>query len=231
MKHQSHNEEKQPVSPDLPLETPENGPDSAAKVQESSVAGEKAAETKASESSGGTAAQAASELDQMKARIAELEKTAGDLNDQYLRKAADFDNYRKRMIREKQEAVDYANSNLLVDLVQVMDDFDRAITAGGEHDEGSPAAAFANGISMIRNQMASMLENKYFLKHYPVKGEPFDPTIHEAVGSIPSTEVKEPVVAEEFVKGYKLKDRVVRLAKVMVNMPAEDQKDDPRASK
>jgi len=91
-------------------------------------------------------------------RIAELEKLNAELQDQYLRKAADFDNYRKRMIKEKQEAIDFANTRLLVDLVQILDDFDRGIAAGGVHEEGSPVAAFADGITMIRNQMGSMLE-------------------------------------------------------------------------
>ncbi len=155
-------------------------------------------------------------------RIAELEKLNADLNDQYLRKAADFDNYRKRMIREKQDAIDYANTNLLVDLVQVLDDFDRAIQSGGTQEAGSPAAAFADGVIMIRNQLGTMLENKYGLAYYSVKGEPFDPHVHEAIASIPSVEVTEPIVKEEFVKGYKLKDRVIRVAKVIVSTPAEN---------
>lgn len=154
-------------------------------------------------------------------RIAELEKLNAELQDQYLRKAADFDNYRKRMIKEKQDAIDFANTNLLVDLVQVLDDFDRAIAAGGAHEAGTPAAAFADGVTMIRKQLGGMLESKYGLAYYPVKGAHFDPTLHEAIGSIPSPEVKEPTVLEEFTKGYKLKDRIIRVAKVMVQMPVE----------
>jgi len=164
---------------------------------------------------------AASGQNESAVRIAELEKMNADLNDQYLRKAADFDNYRKRMIREKQEAIDFANTNLLVDLVRILDDFDRAIQSGGAQDAGSPAAAFADGVNMIRNQLGTMLESKYGLAHYAVKGEPFDPHVHEAIGTIPSAEVQEPTVMEEFVKGYKLKDRVIRVAKVMVSTPAE----------
>lgn len=157
-------------------------------------------------------------------RIAELEQLAADLQNQYLRKVADFDNYRKRMIREKQEAIEFANTNILVDLIDVIDNFDRAIVAGGDHEPGTPAAAFSDGIDMIRNQFAAMLESKYGLVHYPVVGEHFDPNIHEAVGTQPSAEVTEPTVFEEFVKGYKLKNRVVRLAKVMVLMPENDTK-------
>lgn len=154
------------------------------------------------------------------ARIAELEKISADLQDQYLRKAADFDNYRKRMIREKQDAIDFANANLLGDLVQVLDDFDRAMAAGNTPEKGTPEAAFAEGVTMIRNQLGSMLENKYGLTYYVSKGEPFDPNVHEAVATTPSPDVKEAVVAEEFTKGYKLKDRVIRHSKVMVHTPA-----------
>lgn len=179
------------------------------------ASGENTAETADSGASSGQ--------DDLPARIAELEKLNADLQDQYLRKAADFDNYRKRMIREKQEAIDFANANLLVDLVQVLDDFDRAIGHAGELESGSPAAALADGVTMIRNQLGSMLETKYGLTYYPAKGEAFDPNVHEAIGTLPSPDVKEPTVSEEFTKGYKLKERVVRSAKVMVLMPAEKE--------
>lgn len=181
-------------------------------------------ETAGGESAGETESSGSSAEDALTARIAELEKLNRDLQDQYLRKAADFDNYRKRMIREKQEAIDFANSNLLVDLVQVLDDFDRAIGHTGDLEAGSPAAALAEGVTMIRNQLGSVLESKYGLAYYPAKGEPFDPNVHEAIGTQPSGEVSEATVAEEFLKGYKLKDRIIRPAKVMVWMPAEEGK-------
>ena len=156
-------------------------------------------------------------------RIEELEAICRDWQDQYLRKAADFENYRKRMIREKQEAIDYANSNLLLDLVQVLDDFDRAIDAGKTQGGESSKNAFVEGVVMIKNQMVSMLSSKYGLSYYPAKGEAFDPNLHEAVSMIQSPDVKEAVVGEELQKGYKLKERVIRHSKVMVLMPAEKQ--------
>lgn len=156
-------------------------------------------------------------------RIEDLEAKCRDWQDQYLRKAADFENYRKRMIREKQEAIDYANSNLLLDLVQVLDDFDRAIDAGKTQGGESANNAFVEGVVMIKNQMVSMLSSKYGLSYYPAKGEAFDPNLHEAVSMIQSPDVKEAVVGEELQKGYKLKERVIRHSKVMVLMPAEKQ--------
>lgn len=183
-------------------------------------AGESAAQSPSGGLQGEKEADAAGVSD--KDRIAELEKQSDEYKDLYMRKAADFDNYRKRMIREKQEAVDFANANLLVDLIQVLDDFDRAISAAGEQEAGSASAAFVEGVQMIRRQMASMLESKYGLVYYPSVGEPFDPNIHEAIGRVPSEGVDEPVVQEECRKGYKLKDRVIRLAQVIVKTPPEN---------
>ena len=150
-------------------------------------------------------------------KIATLETKCRELQDQYLRKAADFDNYRKRMIREKQEAIDYANTNLLSDLLQILDDFDRAIEAGKK--AGEDAAAFMQGVMMIRSGLLTLLESKYGLQYYEAQGQVFNPDIHEAVATNPSAEVTEPTVGAELQKGYKLKERVLRPAKVMVLMP------------
>ena len=156
-------------------------------------------------------------------KLASLEAKCRELQDQYLRKAADFDNYRKRMIREKQEAIDYANTNLISDLLLILDDFDRAIEAGKKAGEES-AAAFMQGVVMIRNGLSSLLESKYGLQYYEVQGKTFNPDIHEAVATNPSAEVTEPTVGAELQKGYKLKERILRPAKVMVLMPTPAEK-------
>ena len=156
-------------------------------------------------------------------KLASLEAKCRELQDQYLRKAADFDNYRKRMIREKQEAIDYANTNLISDLLLILDDFDRAIEAGKKAGEES-AAAFMQGVVMIRNGLSSLLESKYGLQYYEVQGKVFNPDIHEAVATNPSAEVTEPTVGAELQKGYKLKERILRPAKVMVLMPTPAEK-------
>lgn len=166
-------------------------------------------------------------LDDVKKKLLEVESKCKDWQDQYLRKAADFENYRKRMLREKQEAIDYANQNLLLDLVQVLDDFDRAIDAGSDCTN----EAFTEGVVMIKNQMSSMLSSKYGLTYYPAKGEKFDPNIHEAISMLQSKDVSEPTIGEEIQKGYKLKDRVIRSSKVMVLMPAEKNTEDKSNSK
>ena len=153
-------------------------------------------------------------------QIADLQKENAELKDQYLRKCADFENYRKRMFREKQEAFDYANTNLLTDLIAVLDDFDRALAAGAT-PEGEPVADLkpvVDGIKIINKQMRGLLEAKYNLSVYGEKGDLFNHDLHEAIATNQGP-VAEPICAEVYLKGYKLKDRVIRPAKVMVQMP------------
>ncbi|OJF76916.1 MAG: nucleotide exchange factor GrpE [Treponema sp. CETP13] len=153
-------------------------------------------------------------------KIALLEKENAELKDKYLRKTADFDNYRKRMQKEKQETYDYANTAILTDLITIMDDFDRALAAGVDADgkQVQDLKPVIDGIKMINKQMKSTLENKYNLESYAEKGDEFNPDIHEAIGKCEGA-VAEPTCSEVYLKGYKLKDRVIRPAKVMVTMP------------
>ena len=150
-------------------------------------------------------------------RIAELEKENADLKDQLLRRAADFDNYRKRMIQEKQDAYDYGNANLLKDLLDSLDNFDRTLDAA---KDAKDAKSIADGIKMINKSLVSMLENKYNLVAFGKEGDAFDPDLHEAIG-MQEGKVKKEEIAAVYLKGYKLKDRVIRHAKVMVAKPAE----------
>lgn len=151
-------------------------------------------------------------------KLVEAENQIAQLKDQYLRKCADFDNYRKRMIREKQDAFDYANANLLTDLLSSLDDLDRALVASTDTKGSDGAAALVEGVSLIQKQLRSMLENKYNLVGFGEKGDIYDHDKHEAIASNPAP-VKEPVCAEVYLKGYMLKDRILRPAKVMVHMP------------
>lgn len=150
-------------------------------------------------------------------RIAELEKENADLKDQLLRRAADFDNYRKRMMQEKQDAFDYGNANLLKDLLDSLDNFDRTLDAA---KDAKDAKSIADGIKMINKSLVSMLENKYNLVAFGKEGDAFDPDLHEAIG-MQEGKVKKEELAAVYLKGYKLKDRVIRHAKVMVVKPAE----------
>jgi molecular chaperone GrpE len=147
---------------------------------------------------------------------AALEAELADLKDQYLRKAADFENFRKRVIREKQDAIDFANRELLRDILPVIDDLERAIQSAATSKDFN---SLYEGISMIEKQLITLLENKWGLKRFDSAGEIFDPNRHEAIMMEKSAEAAEPVVQEDFIKGYTLKDRILRSAKVKVIMP------------
>ena len=155
-------------------------------------------------------------------KIAELEAKLADLNDQYLRKAADFENFRKRTIREKQEISEFANQNLILDLLPVLDDFERAVKSAQSSlaaQTSKDFAGFYEGVTMIQKRLSSELENKWGLKRFESEGEPFDPNRHEALQVEKVPGIEEPVVKDDFLKGYTLKDRVIRFAKVKVLMP------------
>jgi molecular chaperone GrpE len=152
-------------------------------------------------------------------KTAELEAQLAETRDQLLRKAADFENFRKRMNQEKTSAVEYANQSLLLDIIPIIDDFERAIQAG---ENSTDLPGFLEGVKMIEKRLSSQLENKWGLKRFNSVGEPFDPNKHEALMMEKSPEVDEAVVQEDLVKGYLLKERVIRAAKVKVLMPANE---------
>lgn len=151
----------------------------------------------------------------LEASEAALKEELSSLKDQYLRKLADDENFRKRMRREVEDSRKFANSAILSDLVSVLDDFDRAI-ASAEH--AKDYAVLHDGVVLIRRQFGQMLANKYGLTPFQAAGKPFDPNFHEAVASEPG-DVEEAMVGEEFLPGYSLHERVIRSAKVRVLTP------------
>jgi molecular chaperone GrpE len=159
-------------------------------------------------------------------QIDALKAENSELKNQYLRKQADFENFRKRMQREKQESIRYANSNLLQDLVTIIDDFERAIRSS---EESRDFESFHSGIKMIEHQFVNMLERKYGLTRMESEGKEFDPQQHEAINMEESPEVDVQTVVEDYQKGYLLNDRVLRHAKVKVAIPAPEQAGDSQS--
>jgi len=160
-------------------------------------------------------ASGADELSQLKKRVAELEEENSSLKDQYLRKSADFENFRKRMHREKEESITFANKQLLLDIVPIIDDFERAIKSA---DDSHDFDAFHDGIVLIERQFTSMLERKWGLKRFESVGEEFDPSKHEAVTTEEVPDQDSSVVLEDYQKGYMLHEKVLRSAKVKVSI-------------
>jgi molecular chaperone GrpE len=149
-------------------------------------------------------------------RIAELEAQAADYRDQLLRKQAEFENFRKRMNREKLEAIEFANQSLLLDLIPILDDFDRAMQSAGNSNDFT---ALYEGVGMIAKRLAGTLDTKWGLKGYVSAGNLFDPNFHEALMMEKSSAVAEQTVQMDLLKGYTLKNRVIRSNKVKVLDP------------
>ena len=161
------------------------------------------------------APQAAAEEDLLE-RIQQLEQEVKESNDQLLRKAAEFENFRKRLSREKEESIKYANAALLGDVVPIIDDFERAIQSAADSKDFD---AFHTGVSMIEKQMVNMLERNWGLKRFSANGEPFDPEKREAIAVEETDKHDSEIVLEDYQKGYLLHDRVLRPAKVKVARP------------
>ena len=155
----------------------------------------------------------------VKEQIQKLEAEKAEMKDQFLRKAADFDNFRKRLLRDKEDAVSFANTSLLTDLIDVLDDFERAEEAAKKSKDFD---TLANGVDLIEKRLATLLEKKWGLTKYVPLNEAFDPEKHEALMMTESPDVKEATVAEVFQNGYILHGRVIRHAKVKVSMPAKN---------
>ena len=143
--------------------------------------------------------------------LAALQKERDAYKEQFLRAVADFDNYRKRIERERREVAEYAASDVLLELLPIIDNFERALQAPAAGD----TEAFKRGIELIHKQMLDLLR-KRGVTHIDAQGIDFDPNVHQAVIHEPSAEHREGEVMEELQRGYKLGDRLLRPAMVKV---------------
>lgn len=152
-------------------------------------------------------------------KLDELRNERDQLEDKYLRKVADFDNLKKRVREEKREFKKYAHTELLADLLEIQDNFARALESMDIENED-----VREGVEMIQSQLDDLLE-KYDVEPIQADGERFDPHKHEGMMREQREDVDEQTVVEVFKKGYKLHDRVLRPASVKVAVPA-DRKDE-----
>lgn len=136
--------------------------------------------------------------------------------DQFLRARADFDNYRKRMLREMEQIRLMAAERLVQDLLPVLDNLERAV----EHAQAEPAGLI-EGVGMVAKQFRDAL-GRHGVEPIPAAGQPFDPSCHEAVACIETADCPPDHVAQEMLKGYRMGGSVIRPAKVVVGKsPAE----------
>lgn len=159
----------------------------------------------------------------IKSLLEQTEKEKQDLYDRLLRSTADFDNFRKRVSREKDELIRYGNEKLARELLPVVDNFERAL----QQAENSPDnKALREGIEMILKQFITVLD-KFGVKYFTSVGQPFDPNKHEAMVHQESSEHEENAVISEFQKGYYLHDKLLRPAMVVVaKKPAENSEEE-----
>jgi len=143
----------------------------------------------------------------------ELQQKYDELNDSYLRLFADFDNYRKRTLKEKADIIKSGGEKVLKDIIPLIDDFERAIVALHQSDDKE---AILEGIDLIYNKFMNFLQ-QHGIREIEAIGLPFDPEKFEAVGTIPAPEEsQEGVVIDLVQKGYTLNDKVIRFPKVIV---------------
>jgi len=143
--------------------------------------------------------------------LADAQRERDDYKDRWLRKTAEFDNYRKRVERERREQADQSVQDILLELLSVVDDFDRALTV----DAGEGGGAYRKGVELIHGKLQDMLR-KHGVKPMDTVGADFDPNIHMAVMHEESPEHREGEVIGELQKGYMLHDRLLRPAMVKV---------------
>jgi molecular chaperone GrpE len=137
----------------------------------------------------------------------EQKKAFAELNDRFLRLAADFENFKRRTSKERESVIDLANERFAIDLLEVVDNFDRALKSDDSH--------LREGLEQIRQLLSVQLQRHGIL---PIDSlnKPFNPLEHEAIAHVPSVE-KEGTVIDEVAKGYKMKEKVIRYAKVAVS--------------
>ncbi len=156
----------------------------------------------------------------LKERLAKSEEQGKELEDRLLRLAAEFDNYRKRTAREFAYLVKNANERLILELLETLDNFQRALDSA---KTSSDYENFHKGVELIYTHMKDLL-SKEGLKEIEAIGKPFDPNFHEAVTQAESSKYDDGIVMEEISKGYLLNDRLLRASKVVVSKGKSKEK-------
>ncbi|KAA3635329.1 MAG: nucleotide exchange factor GrpE [Calditrichaeota bacterium] len=152
------------------------------------------------------------EEEKLRAKVAELEE-------RILRNSAEFENYKKRTARQYDDMVKFANEKTISEMLEIVDNFDRALSQKNEELE---LESFKEGIALINSQMHDLL-HRYNVKPIESLGKPFDPNLHEAMMQVESDEFEEGCVAFEMSKGYLMGDKVIRHAKVGVAKAKQEE--------
>jgi molecular chaperone GrpE len=154
-----------------------------------------------------------SKVQELEKEIEQLKAEKAELNDRFLRLFSEFDNYKKRVSKEKLDLISTASEKVLVSLLPVIDDFERAIAANEKADN---IDSIKEGFNLIYNKLVQMMK-RFDVEEIQAKGEEFNTDFHEAVTHFPAQKEEDKgKVMDVTEKGYKLKDKVIRYAKVVV---------------
>jgi len=145
--------------------------------------------------------------------VAALRQEVEAGKDKYLRLMAEFDNYKRRSSKEYERLISAANEKLILEMVEVRENFERALKSGGTGGEFAP---FYDGMKLIFSKYDEVL-TRHGLTPFAATGEPFDPMIHDALMKAPNAQIPADCVAEVFERGYRLNDKVIKHARVVVS--------------
>ena len=172
------------------------------------------------ESTAPAAATEEDEITTLRMQLQEKEAEAKANYDLFLRERADLENFKRRMQRDKSEALRFANEPVLRDLLPILDNLERAVTHA---QVGGNSQSLIEGVSLVLRSFLEMLE-KYGVSRVSAKGQPFDPSKHEAMAQVESAEVEPNTVVDEYAPAYLLHDRLLRPALVTVAKPPMNEK-------
>jgi len=159
------------------------------------------------------------EIEELKKKLEEKEKEAKENYDRLLRTAADFENYKKRAAREKEDWTKFANEDLIRVILPFIDNLERAVNHAQKIVD---TGVLVEGVQLTLQQLLQAL-NKFGLSSFESIGKPFDPAMHEAMLVVETDKHEPNQVVEEFQKGYLLNDRLLRPATVSVSKPPEKE--------
>ncbi len=156
-------------------------------------------------------------------KLEKAEKEKQEINDRLLRTMAEFDNYKKRVNREKEDLIKHGTEKLALELLPVVDNFERALEQAKDAGDAEDVGPVIDGIEMILKQLINTLE-KFHVKPFDSVGKPFDPEKHEAMAQQEHGGYESNTVIEEFHKGYSLRDKLLRPARVIVSREPSEKK-------
>jgi len=142
-----------------------------------------------------------------------------DFRDQLLRKSAEFENYRKRTMKEKQDLIDFANEHLILKMLPVVDDLHTALEAA---KQSTDPEGFLKGVEMIYAKAIKIFEDAGVSPIQTAPGEPFNVEVHEALAHMPSNDAPEGHILQEIQRGYTLREKVIRHTKVVTSAGSPD---------